>query len=91
MTPELEEALKPSATLLIVLSPGYLASEWCQRERETFLQLTRQQVRAGSRIFVVEREQIQPNEKPEELRELLGYRFWVVEHVTQPSLPCDPP
>lgn len=84
LTPQLLEALKQAATLLIVLSPGYLASEWCQREREIFLQLTRQQVRAGSRIFVVEREQIQPAEKPEELRELLGYPFWVVEHEGEP-------
>lgn len=79
LTPQLLEALKQAATLLIVLSPGYLASEWCQREREIFLQLTRQQVRAGSRVFVVERHRFQPEEKPEELRELLGYRFWVVE------------
>ena len=36
-------------------------------------------MRAGSRVFVIERHRFQPNEKPDELRELLGYRFWVVE------------
>lgn len=79
LTPQILNALKQSATLLIVLSPGYLASEWCLREKNTFLELTRQRIRAGSRVFVVERDQVQPDEKPEELRELLGYRFWVME------------
>jgi hypothetical protein len=79
LTLQLLSALKQSAALLIVLSPGYLASEWCLREKNTFLQLARQRVRTGSRIFVVERHRFQPDEKPEELRELLGYRFWVVD------------
>ncbi|MFO1433117.1 MAG: toll/interleukin-1 receptor domain-containing protein [Candidatus Competibacteraceae bacterium] len=79
LTPQLLSALKQSAALLIILSPGYLKSEWCLREKNTFLQLTRQRVRAGSRVFVVERHRFQPDDKPEELRELLGYRFWVME------------
>jgi hypothetical protein len=79
LTLQLLSALKQSAALLIVLSPGYLASEWCLREKNTFLQLARQRVRTGSRIFVVERHRFQPEEKPEELRELLGYRFWVMD------------
>ncbi len=79
LTGQLLSALERSAALLIVLSPGYLASEWCLREKNTFLQLTRQRVRAGSRFFVVERHRFQPEEKPEELRELLDYRFWLME------------
>jgi len=75
LTPQLLDALTQSAALLIVLSPGYLASEWCLREKSTFLQLAHQRVRAGSRVFVIERHRFQPNEKPDELRELLGYRF----------------
>jgi hypothetical protein len=91
LTPQLLDALMQSAALLIVLSPGYLASEWCLREKSTFLQLARQRVRAGSRVFVIERHQFQPNEKPDELRELLGYRFWVVEQEgSRPRLLGEP-
>ena len=36
LTPEILNALKQSATLVIILSPGYMASPWCQREMQTF-------------------------------------------------------
>lgn len=71
--------LKHSATLVLILSPSYLTSSWCQRERNTFLNMVAGRVRAGTRIFVVERERVDIHDKPEEIRELLGYHFWVAE------------
>jgi hypothetical protein len=70
-------AVERSALLIIILSPEYLASEWCHRERNPFLQRAAQQGRVGSGVFVVERNRLAVEEKPEELRDLLGYRFWV--------------
>jgi hypothetical protein len=46
-------ALGNTATLLITMSPGYLASEWCRRERQAFLKLVQGRRDAGSQVFIV--------------------------------------
>jgi hypothetical protein len=75
----IEEALRGSATLLVILSPGYLASPWCGRERDTFSAAVRDRIASGSRIFRVESDEIALDSLPEPFRELLGYRFWARE------------
>lgn len=70
---QLLDAVQDSAALVIVLSPGYLASDWCRREKDTFFGLIRK--RRGP-VFVVEREPVDDNARPEELREQ-GFPFWV--------------
>ena len=39
LTPEIMGTIERTATLVVILSPGYLESEWCTRERDTFLKL----------------------------------------------------
>jgi hypothetical protein len=74
LTPEIESKLGESAALLIVLSPAYLASTWCMKEMRFFSNAIRRSGgRAGARIFVVEYDQV---ERPQELVDLKGYRFW---------------
>lgn len=75
ITPQLMENLQQTATLIIILSPGYVASSWCQRERDTFLKFVRG--KKFARLFVVEREMVDELERPEEFRDLKGFRFWV--------------
>lgn len=71
---EIQEALRQSATLLIVLSSAYLDSDWCRRERESFLKgIAERGEPAKGRVFVVEYEEAP---RPPELDKLLGYRFW---------------
>jgi len=73
VTPDIEAQLKNTATFLLILSPGYLASKWCVLEYTTFLQ----QVGASAgRIFMVEKDFIEREQKPLEFQELLGYQFW---------------
>src|SRR5262245_13180629 len=63
LTPEIMAAVRSSAVLLLVLSEGYLASEWCRREQTEFLAL------AGSgtrRVFIVERLPIDRSSRPAE-------------------------
>ena len=70
VTPAINAELDGSATLLVFLSRGYLASRWCQQELAAFVEL------AGSeagRIFVVELDSVQ---RPAALADLMGYRFW---------------
>jgi hypothetical protein len=81
LTDEIMTAAGSSALLLVVLSEGYLASEWCKRERNRFLEL----VGAGSRrLFVVERTPIERSRRPVELQDLLGYPFWVRKRAELP-------
>ena len=73
ITPEIHARLEKSATILIFLSPGYLASTWCQQELERFVN------RAGensSKIFVIELNKL---DRPQSLKDLRGYQFWYLD------------
>lgn len=83
-TLETIEQLENSALLLLVLSPGYLASQWCRTELNAFLT----QVGENSgRVFVVERDEV---ERPNELKDLLGYQFWVKDDKDKPHTLATP-
>src|SRR5262245_54191299 len=84
ITPEIMHTLQHSATLLLILSPGYLASKWCQQELQTFLHTLRERAHAGSRVFIVERAALGEDGRPPELQERLGYRFWVADREGRP-------
>lgn len=79
VTPDIDEQVKSTASFVLILSPGYLASQWCVLEYTTFLQ----QIGANSwRIFLIEkdfieRDSIERDNKLPGLRELRGYPFWV--------------
>lgn len=71
LTPELEKQVKAAQTLLLCLSPGWLASEWCQRELALFLADADKQ--HSGYIFVVELDRV---ERPKTIADLPGYWFW---------------
>lgn len=78
VTPDIIKQLEGSATLILILSPGYIESPWCHFEFNTFLS----QVDSNSgRIFVVEHDVV---ERPEPLKDLLGYQFWVSNDTDNP-------
>lgn len=79
---ELNSELRRSTALLVVLSPGYLASAWCNRERNTFLEYVGARSR---RVFVAERMPIDQAEWPPEFRDLKGYKFWVKDRPGKPA------
>ena len=76
---QLMGTIAKTAVLLVILSPGYVASEWCRRERNGFLRL----VRAGgaTRVMVVEREPIEDSQWPDELKDLKLFRFWMAQET----------
>jgi hypothetical protein len=76
LTPESLDALKGSAALVLVLSPGYLKSPWCQREKNAFYDLLRSKDRSSHSVFVVHRDRVEFETCPEEIHDLLGFRFW---------------
>ena len=74
-----ERKIEEAATVLLVLSPGYLQSPWCNRELDWFFQETQKRGAIGSRLFVIEIDRV---ERPPQLVEWLGYRFWVEDPDT---------
>ncbi len=79
ITPEILKALERTATLLVILSPAYLASDWCRRERSRFLERVRSRSDSGTPVFIVERDRVEEGERPPELEEFIGYKFWEEE------------
>lgn len=73
ITPEIEEKLRASHTLCILLSPGWIASEWCQKELTIFCESHHN---IEQRIFVIELKNLKSEQKPVVLRDLNGYPFW---------------
>src|SRR5207253_247452 len=81
LTPELEDKVRGSAVLILILSEGYLASEWCQRELKSFLaDEGKRRQGGGARVFVVEYDRVK---RPEALKDLLETRFWEPDPLTQ--------
>lgn len=88
LTPQLLEAIRRSATLLVVMSPSYLTSEWCSRERDSFLSFARDCVGQG-RIFIVRHRETERDQAPPELGDLVGYKFYVKDLDSGVDRPLD--
>lgn len=76
LTDTIRDAVTKTATLVIVLSPAYLASDWCRQEREHFIRACGGADSAAGRIFLAHYDEVEINDKPTEIRDLIGYRFF---------------
>jgi hypothetical protein len=74
LEPVIRQQLAASQALVLFLSPGYVTSRWCREELKAFVE----RVGAGSRlVFPV---YLSPVDRvPEDLADLVSYRFWVKE------------
>jgi hypothetical protein len=70
------QQINRSAALVIILSPGYLRSEWCRNERNAFLDTVRSKSYADRRVFIVETWPTERDEWPTEFKDRLVHRFW---------------
>lgn len=83
LSSQLLDAARSSAALLVVMSPSYLRSSWCDRERRAFLDVVMERVKDGS-VFVVHTCDVDREQQPEELRDLTGIKFFTpVEGATR--------
>ena len=73
ITPEIMAAAGDSACIIVVASPAYLRSEWCDRERSAFCQRA---THRQSGIFLVGLEPIDQGSLPTTLRDLNPYAFY---------------
>ena len=82
VTPEIRAALQQSATLLLVLSSGYLASQWCRQEKDLFFEVLGG--KPQGRVFMVEKQVLDEDQsRPTELADLKGYCFWYRDERNQ--------
>ncbi|MEM7352595.1 MAG: TIR domain-containing protein [Acidobacteriota bacterium] len=83
---KLVDRLTRVALLVSVLSPRYVNSDWCTRELREFFGASESSggVRIGDklRVFKVVKTQIPREQHPEELQDVLGYDFFVVDPET---------
>jgi hypothetical protein len=80
------ERLRRVASLVAVISPRYIKSEWTRKELEEFCKATKRQSGAcrgdKARIFKVLKTPVPLETHPPELRSLLGYEFFKVDPET---------
>lgn len=74
-TPEIEEALRNTSFLVIVLSPNWMASNWCKRELDTFAKIHGPDG-LRERIILVNKRYIDPDKRPSLLQGQLGFSFF---------------
>jgi hypothetical protein len=82
VTEQIVSAVSDAALLLVVLSEGYLKSDWCTNEYAGFLKVAGERSR---RLFIVERMPIETNRKPAPFRDLVGYPFWTRRRSEEPA------
>ena len=75
LTPDIMQAIRRSATILPIVSPSYIESEWCARERNAFLGVARDCVSEG-RVFIVHCREVDRQFQPPEFGDLKGFKFW---------------
>ena len=71
---EIENAFNHSRVLLVVLSSSYLASPYCLKELDAFIESRR--AGAAQQLFVIETQAIDRDKLPAVLRDIKGYPFW---------------
>ncbi len=76
LTDEITGNLQNSAIMLMFLSTGYLESDWCKKEKDIFLEMLRSKNQDFSNIIIIEKQKVDENDVPEELRDSLRISFW---------------
>src|SRR5262245_12006746 len=78
VTPEIMQAASCCASIVIVASPAYLRSEWCDRERNAFFQVLGRRESAAPSVFVVTIERLDQRTLPRDLQDFRVYDFFRV-------------
>jgi hypothetical protein len=78
---EIATRIERTALLVAILSPGYVASDWCCQEARLFANAGGDR---GRRVFVVEKTPLEGDQPPESLIGRRAYRFWYRDRAEQP-------
>jgi hypothetical protein len=77
--PRIEEAIKASSLLLVVLSKNWMASNWCDRELDAFAKRWQGDPGLRERIIVVGKRHIPPERRPSLLQGQNGFAFYTLD------------
>lgn len=80
---EIMNNLQDASCLVVCLSQGYLASSWCLRELNIF----KERHESTYKIFCVELDKLDLDEKPNILTETLNYSFWHEDALSKRTYP----
>ena len=84
---EIAGRVAKAATMVSVLTPRYLKSDWCRKEVSVFISTAENSdslfINNKSRIFKVVKTPTPLEEHPTELQPLLGYEFFEIDTETQ--------
>lgn len=73
----IDNALKAASVLIVILSPNWMASEYCQKELEAFVSYRSADGRnPREHIVVVNKRYVAPDERPKSLQGQVGYDFF---------------
>lgn len=70
------EALRESASMVLVTTPAFVKREWFTKEYERFLATQRQSFQDKTRILIVYKTKMAQDELPEYFRQFLGFRMF---------------
>jgi len=73
------EAISNSAILVVVLSPNWMASEYCRKELNAFAERWRAVGGVKERIVVVGKRHVPEDRRPSMLQGQTGYRFYALD------------
>jgi TIR domain len=82
LTDEIHARLERVAIFAAILSPGYVASQWCQDEASLFARACGGD--AGRRLLVIEKAPLEGETRPAAFSDRRAYRFWYRDRADQP-------
>jgi hypothetical protein len=87
---QIENSLKKSAVLIIILSEASLdpTREWCKLERNFFIQKAGGKNSVDGRIYLINYEGIDPQGLPKEINRFTPYNFFEHDRETGDTLPA---
>lgn len=81
-----DDLLLKTALMIPVLSPKYIASEWCHKELQRFVESTNggagEKINGKSRIFKLIKTAVPYDEHPREIADNLGYEFYIIDSAS---------
>jgi len=89
VTPEIEKQLQEAEVLIVLMSRGWLRSEWCIKELEYFCEQHCDAIN-NDRVFIIDQDGLPRAEKPQDLCDLLTvpfYQLTMQERIRQLGYP----
>nr|CAA6830607.1 MAG: Unknown protein [uncultured Thiotrichaceae bacterium] len=93
VTPAIEKQLGDAKLLLVMMSKGWLESEWCVKELEYFCAQHPEAAQNGQ-IFIIDQDGLPRDEKPVITHDLLSYPFYektIQQQIRQLGYPLPQP